>query len=54
MKDGLGKEVFEKAVCGCACAIAEMGEGRIRQFRYKIMYERRIYKLGRNKVASLQ
>lgn len=27
MKDGLGKVVFEKAVCGCACAMIGMGEG---------------------------
>lgn len=28
MKDGFGKVVFEKAVCGCACDMVEMGEAR--------------------------
>lgn len=28
MNDGLEKVVFEKAVCGCACAMVEKGEGR--------------------------
>lgn len=46
MNDGLGKVVFEKAVCGCACAMVEMGKGRPVNLNMKLCTREEYINLG--------